>query len=320
MIMRLLLDGGRSCLSLTCGRRPVRQPRPFGGAGARAWNAVLAAAVMLALSGFFPPAAAAETVIRYFPVGQIYEYRWKLLELALSHTRKEGDDPVRLVPLADDVTQNRGMQMLQAGMIDVIALGTTEEREMQMLPVRIDILRGIVGFRVFVIRAADQERIAAMDEQTLRKELTFGLNSQWADLAILQANGYAVVTSPNYENLFDMLAAGRFDAFTRGLNEADREVAARRGKFPQLAVEQTMALYFPYPVYFWVRKENVALARRIERDLELALADGSFRKLFESYHAKEIEKLAREKRRVIRLDSPILPKSASATDTSWWWR
>lgn len=314
------MDGRRSCFSLLPGRSSVRQPRPSGGPGARAWSAVLVAVLMLALSGFFPPAAAGETVIRYFPVGQIYEYRWKLLELALSHAREEGDDPVRLVPLAEEVTQNRGMQMLQAGMIDVIALGTTEEREMQMLPVRIDILRGIVGFRVFVIRAADQQRIAAMDDQTLRKELTFGLNSQWADLAILQANGYAVVTSPTYENLFDMLAAGRFDAFTRGLNEADREVAARRSKFPQLAVEQTMALYFPYPVYFWVRKENVALARRIERGLELALADGSFRQLFESYHAQEIEKLAGEKRRVIRMDSPILPKSAPVTDTSWWWR
>ena len=318
--MRSLLDCKRSCSSSLPVRTSARWLPVTEGVGPRAWSAVLAAIMLLALSGFFSPAAAGETVIRYFPVGQIYEYRWKLLELALSHAREDGDDPVRLVPLADDVTQNRGMQMLQAGMLDVIALGTTEEREMQMLPIRIDILRGIVGFRVFVIRAADQERIAAMDEQTLRKELTFGLNSQWADLAILQANGYAVVTSPNYENLFDMLAAGRFDAFTRGLNEADREVAARSSKFPQLAVEQTMALYFSYPVYFWVRKENVGLAQRIERGLELALADGSFRNLFESYHAQEIKKLAREKRRVIRLDSPILPKSASATDTSWWWR
>jgi hypothetical protein len=54
--------------------------------------------------------------IQYFPVGPIYEYRWKLLELALAHSAaKETNDPVRLVPYAEDITQNRGMQLLQSG-------------------------------------------------------------------------------------------------------------------------------------------------------------------------------------------------------------
>lgn len=263
-------------------------------------------------------AAAGETTIRYFPVGPIYEYRWKLLELAFSHTRNTGE-PIRLVPYAGDITQNRGMQLLLSGAIDVIALGTNAERESRMLPIKIDLLRGIVGFRVFVIRTADQARIAQMDEQTLRQQLTFGLNSQWADLPILRANGFTVVTSSSHENLFGMLAAGRFDAFPRGLNEASRELDARRQSYPQLAVEQTKALYFPYPVYFWVDKENTALAQRIERGLKLSLADGSFRKLFESYHAAEIALLAKEKRLVIRLANPILPAATAEPDTRWWW-
>ncbi len=270
-------------------------------------------------SSLVRPVAANEAVIRYFPVGPIYEYRWKLLELALAHTQP-AEAPVRLEPYPDEVTQNRGMLLLQSGAIDVIALGTNAEREARMLPIKIDILRGIVGFRIFVIRAADQTRIARMDEHELRRQITFGLNSQWADLPILRANGYAVVTSSSYENLFGMLAAGRFDAFTRGLNEAGRELAARRQKFPQLAVEQTKAIYFPYPVYFWVGQQNIALAQRIERGLRLSLADGSFRKLFESYHAAEIGLLATEKRVVIRLSNPILPANTAEPDTRWWWR
>jgi len=284
------------------------------------WNVVAAAIFAWVWLGFAPLAAAQETVIRYFPVGQIYEYRWKLLELALAHTRKDTDAPFQLVPYAEDITQNRGMRLLQSGSIDVIALGTNAERESLMLPIRIDILRGIVGFRVFVIRADDQPRIARMDEQELRRQLTFGLNSQWADLPILRANGFTVVTSSNYENLFGMLADGRFDAFTRGLNEARRELDARQQKYPQLILEQTKALYFPYPVYFWVNKENTALAQRIERGLKLSLDDGSFRNLFESYHAAEIEMLAKEKRHVIRLVNPILPVETTPPDTSWWWR
>ncbi len=264
---------------------------------------------------------AVQTRIQYFPVGPIYEYRWKLLELALAHSAaKDASDPVRLVPYAEDVTQNRGMQLLQSGAIDVIALGTNTERETLMLPIKVDILRGIVGFRVLVIRAADQGRIARMDAKAMREQLTYGLNSQWADLPVMQANGFKVETSSSYENLFGMLTAGRFDAFPRGLNEADRELGERRQSFPQLAVEQSKALFFPYPVYFWVRKDNAALAQRIERGLHAALNDGSFRRLFQTYHAAEIAKLATEKRQVIRLNNPTLPAGTPQPDTQWWWR
>ena len=307
--------GKKARLFAMAGRQRSAAPLP----GRSSWRSVLTQfALCLVCLGCVSPSIAGETTIRYFPAGPIYEYRWKLLELALAHS-PNGSEPSRLVPFAEDITQNRGVQLLQSGAIDVIALGTNAEREAQMRPIKIDILRGIVGFRIFVIRAADQARIARMDDKTLRQQLVFGLNSQWADLPIMRANGFTVETSTSYEPLFGMLSAGRFDAFPRGLNEAAREVEERKKTYPQLAVEQTKALYFPFPVYFWVSKGNVALAQRIERGLKLALADGSFRQLFETYHAAEIAALARDKRQVIRLASPILPAGAVEPDTRWWW-
>lgn len=276
---------------------------------------ILAAALAF---GYATSVFSSEAVIRYFPSGAIYEYRWKLLALALAHTN-DTKKPLQLAPFSEDVTQNRGISLLKAGTIDVIALGTNAEREAQLLPVKIDILRGIVGFRLLVIRAADQKRIRQMDDVSLRKQLMFGLNSQWADLPIMRANGFSVVTSSDYENLFAMLAANRFDAFPRGLNEAQRELDQRKQNYPQLAIEKSKALYFPYPVYFWVNKNNEALAKRIELGLSRSLADGSFRKLFESYHAAEITAIKRDKRKVILLDNTILPAGNAKPDTSWWW-
>nr|WP_319564610.1 transporter substrate-binding domain-containing protein [uncultured Rhodoferax sp.] len=262
--------------------------------------------------------AAEPTSLRYFPAGTIYEYRWKLLELALTHTQGHQAHP-KLQAVAEGATQNRGMEMLLAGDMDVMALGTNEEREGKLLPIKIDMLRGIVGYRLLIIRSADQSRIARMSAADLRKKLTFGLNSQWADVPVMQKNGFTVVTSTSYENLFDMLKAGRFDAFPRGLNEAQRELDARQVRYPELAVEQTKAIFFPFPVYFWVNKNNPTLAARIERGLKLALEDGSFRKLFESYHATEIAALKQAKRQVVWLDNPILPPNNPQPDTRWWW-
>jgi ABC-type amino acid transport substrate-binding protein len=178
----------------------------------------------------------------------------------------------------------------------------------------------MVGYRVFVIRATDQQRFATLDEQAMRQQLSFGLNSQWADVPVMRANGFTVETSTSYENLFAMLVAKRFDAFPRGINEAARELEERKASYPQLALEQTKALYFPFPIYFWVKKDNKELAQRIERGLALALADGSFRKLFETYHAKEIAALSAKKRQVIRLNNPNLPPGNPEPDTRWWWR
>lgn len=135
----------------------------------------------------------------------------------------------------------------------------------------------------------------------------------------MRDNGFSVTTSTDYENLFDMLAVGRFDAFPRGLNEADREMSERKSIYPQLAVEKTKAIFFPFPIYFWVRNENVQLSRRIEKGLKLALADGSFKKLFVTYHASEIAALREHSRHVIRLSNPTLPEGTSPVDTSWWW-
>lgn len=281
------------------------------------WLARLAAAAVLSLVSVLP-CTAAERVLRYFPGGSIYEYRWKLLEIVLNHA-PDASGPYRLQPYPEEVTQNRGVSLLQAGAIDVIALGTNAEREEKMLPIRVDILRGIVGLRLLVIRATDQERIARMDDRAFCRQLLFGLNSQWADLPIMQANGLSVITSPNYENLFGMLAVGRFDAFPRGLNEAKRELDDHKTSFPQLAIERTRALFFPFPIYFWVNKDNTALAKVIESGLMASLADNSFRSFFERYHANEIAEMKTAKRHIIMLDNPILPASITETDTSWWW-
>lgn len=278
----------------------------------------IAAAVLLGSMVVAPGAWADAQPLKYFPTGPIYEYRWKLLELALAHDA--GGVGVRLEPYGEQVSQNRGVKLLQSGAIDVIALGTNAEREREMRPIKVDILRGIIGYRIFIIRAADQDRMARMSDAAFKEELTFGLNSQWADLPIMQAHGFNMLTASDYESLFGMLVAKRFDAIPRGLNEAAMEVEARRNVYPQLAVERTRALYFPYPVYFWVAKDNVALAHRIERGLRLALEDGAFRKLFETYHAETIRLLDKDKRRVTRLRNPILPPGSVEPDTSWWWK
>jgi hypothetical protein len=208
--------------------------------------------------------------------------------------------------------------MLQSGDVDIVSLGTSADLESRFLPVRIDILRGLLGYRVFLIRAARQAEFSAVKTLDDLRRFTAGFGAQWGDFPILRENRLGVEGLADAGSIIPMLVAGRVDYFPRGINEAWVELNANRAKYPGLAVEQDLALFYPFPVYFFVKKGNTLLADRIGRGLKLALADGSFRNLFLQYHRNMIEVAKLSGRRVFRLTNTTLPEGTPDIDTSWW--
>ena len=273
--------------------------------------------VVPCLLGAWSVQAAQPLVIRYFQTDVRYAYRIALMRLALRETR-DSDGAFSLQGMTRTVSQARGLRMLAKNEIDVAFLPTDRQREKHFLPVRIPILRGLLGYRMLMIRRGSGDRFA--DIETLRKLSTFkaGFGSQWADLAILKANGLPVVSVSNYETLFLMLARGRFDYFPRGVNEAWQELDMHPKLRSRLMIEPHLALYYPYPVYFFVNRNNAALADRLRRGLEAALKDGSFKQLFLSYNKAAIERAQMRHRTMLVMSNPFLPPQTSPVDTQWW--
>lgn len=264
------------------------------------------------------PVYADSVKIKYFQTDIRYEYRIRLLELALEKTIKT-HGKFSLVPAFRNATQDRGLLLLERKEIDVVFLPTTKEREQRFLPVRIPIMAGILGYRVFIVRKNDLEKFSGISSlEELNKRFRAGFGSQWADMKILQDNGIDAAGSSTYENLFAMLSACRFDYFPRGINEAWQEIDDKKTMFPDLAVENALAFYYPYPVYYFTHKSNTALASRIETGLKDAQEDGSFRQLFLRYHADTIRQAELSKRKIFRLHNNTLPEGTPEPDTSWW--
>lgn len=278
--------------------------------------AMKALGILLALS-LLPQGGRAQAAITYFQTGEIYEYRVALLDLVLEKTR-ESHGAMKAIPYGEAVTQARGLQLLRSGSIDIASLGTSREREEAFLPVRIDILRGLLGYRVLMIkeeRQGDFDRVRNLEDL---RGFSAGFGSQWADISVLRDNGLPVEGVANTLRLPEMLSGGRIDYLPRGINEAWIELAAYKPRHPDLAIENGIALFYPYPVYFFVRKDNVRLAERLKRGLELALEDGSFRKLFLDYHKNLIAQAGLGKRILIRLENDDLPEGCPPVDPSWW--
>lgn len=272
----------------------------------------------------FPVVAAQEpTLVRYPEAGeprqQRNNYFVDLLRLVLRKTEPEFG-PFQLRPVSLSVPQGRLMRMLSTGEpVDVLWSMTSRSRETHLRPVRIPLGRGLIGYRLLVIRAEDRAAFAEITSIAQLSEKVAGQGPSWPDTEILRHNGLTVTTS-GYESLFTMLRHGRIDYIPRALNEPWGEVAAR----PELdlIVEPTLMLHYPAANYFFVQRGNKALAERLRRGLELALADGSLEKLFFKHpdHKVMFSKTQYQKRRVFRLENPLLPESVPLKRDALWWR
>jgi hypothetical protein len=265
-----------------------------------------------------PKKAVSPLVVTYFQKGIRYQYRIDLLKMALEKALGSPHAFI-LKPLKGDITQARGMSLLQYGFDSVAYLPTSKEREAHFLAVKIPLMYGMLGFRVFLIHASEQASFAQIDTlQALKNTKTAGFGSQWADMGVLTSNYFKVMGVANYDSLFEMLNAGRFDYFPRGINEAWKERQERYKAFPNLVVEKNLALYYPLPIYFFVNKDNTYLASLIEKGLKAAEKDGSLRKLFLKYHLDIIHQAKLKTRHIFRIVNPNLPKDVPKIDTLWW--
>jgi hypothetical protein len=246
-------------------------------------------------------------------------YYLDALRLALEHTRRDFGD-YRLVPVDQNLSQSRAIALLGEGRtLDVLWTMTSRGREQQLRPIRVPLLRGLMGMRLLIIRAEDQGWFDNVTKLDQLRQLRAGQGHDWPDTEILRANDLPLVSVSNYEALFRMLKEGRFDYMPRAVNEPWEEVEAHPDM--DLAVEDSLLLYYPAASYFFVAPHDDRLARRLQLGLERALEDGSLTALFRQHpvNRKAFEKAALLTRRVLRLRNPLLPKETPLDRPELWW-
>ena len=265
----------------------------------------------------------AETLhITYFPAPKSkgdtrFDYATELLEMALKRTEKT-DGPFKMKP-GGKMNVGRAFQFLEEGRVVNVGWSTpTLEREEKFIPILIPINKGLLGYRVFLIRKQDSEKFSSIKKIQELKNLKVGQGHVWNDVKVFKANDFKVVTGPDYEGLFDMLSAERFDYFSRGINEAPKEYEDRKDKFPNLSIEQSILLYYPWPKYFFTSKKTPELASRIERGLRIMIKDGSFEKHFMKHHQADIERINLKNRKLFRISNPLLPSTAPIDQKELW--
>ncbi|MDO8341961.1 MAG: transporter substrate-binding domain-containing protein [Cellvibrio sp.] len=227
-------------------------------------------------------------------------YFYRVLELVLHKTEAQwGAAQIKQLPYRPEDKRLRSALML--GKVDVLWSPTSANFERQMLPVRISLLKELNNYRLLLIRKNEQPTFSAVQSIDDLRKLKGGMSSQWTDAKIMEYNKLPLVQAVGYGKLFKMLAAKRFDYFSRGVYQIHSEV----NFYPELElqIEQELMLSYPNNVYFFVNQNNTDLAKRIEMGLKIAQRDGSFDKLFNSIPRFQwgLALLKKHQRRVITL-------------------
>jgi hypothetical protein len=242
-------------------------------------------------------------------------YPVQLLRLAL----RKAHASYELKPHAVFMLQVRAMREVEQGAgLDVVWTMTSREREQALLPVRIPIDRGLLGWRLLLVRPGSAPQFAAMTSLDQLKALRGGQGADWPDTTILRDAGLVVDESARYGDLFQKLAAGRIDYFPRSVQEIRGELDNHRDQ--GFVIEPTLALHYPTAMYFFVNKQRADLAADIRRGLEIALRDGSFEALFRQSFGDVLKRARLDKRRVFEMGNPLLPPETPLADARLWYR
>jgi hypothetical protein len=249
-----------------------------------------------------------------------YLYQWEILRTALEKTKPKWG-PYAMVPSELMSERRQAFEMKnKTGMLTVMYLGTTPDFEKSLIPVRIPVDRNLGGYSVFLIRKGEERRFSAVRTLDDLRRFRYGLGLGWVDVDILRANKFNVVTGSGYEGLFEMLVHRRFDVFLRAAVEVLDEYDNRKAALPDLRIEDTIVLYYTFPMYFWFPRtsEGRRLAARAEEGMRMMIADGTYDAIFDKYQRHKIERLRLKERRIFRIENPFLGPETPLADKKLW--
>ncbi|WP_082971509.1 substrate-binding periplasmic protein [Rheinheimera sp. SA_1] len=275
--------------------------------------ALLPGVVMVPAAAADQPATAVTTV--YYPGATRHEYYIDLLQLALSYPCQQRFE---LKASNLDLPKKRAFDLMNAGQgIDVMFGSASIERVAEYRAVPFPLMRGLMGLRVALVSKDGLDTLKHVHTQAALARLRVGQFATWSDTEILRANQFNLEAGSDLDGLYQMLAKGRIDYFPRSVLEVQHD--QQQYQHLQLQIDPHILLYYPTAVYFYVAKDNKALADTLLCGLEQAQQDGKLNKLFNQYYGGLLQQLQIDKRRVFTLHNPLLPDDVPLQRPELWY-
>lgn len=252
----------------------------------------------LALACLFTINVSATTMVNSGNLSNSYGF--ELLDHVLS-SADEADIKLASTPL-EKLSLERKIRSLQQGkLIDVLMLAATKERLENLMAIEVPIQFGFQGLRILLTTKDKQSQLSQIKSlKELRRKIGVFVNG-WADSKVYNSNDMPMILATQKENAYAMLAKRRVDYFPRSAAEVLINYNEYIDKYPNFVVEPELMLYYPFPVYFFINKENTELARVLSNGLSKAKNNGEMKRIFMQHHGDMIKSLGLQDRTIIKL-------------------
>lgn len=239
----------------------------------------------------------------YYGGNERQDYYTELLQLALSYPTGHA---YQLKASGLNLPKQRAFDLMNARAgIDVLFGSVNAERLKHYRGIPFAILKGYNGWRVALVNRQTPDILQGIHSKQHLSRLVAGQFLTWSDTAILRSNGLRVETSADGDGMYGMLERGRIDYFPLSVLEVAHEL--RIHQKPQLMIDPHLLLIYPTATWFYVAKDNSALADALLQGLQQANRDGSFDLLFQRHFGPVLQQLNLESRTRVLLDNPQLP-------------
>lgn len=268
---------------------------------------------ILVLLGCCTSVAADEPmVIKHFDQDyspKLRQYLTEVLDLVLEESRTEYGD-YRVENYSRSLSPTRSKKETERGeRINTLFAPDWMGPYLDMNKViRLDypLFNGLLGFRALVVNQSDVAAFQAINSISEFKELSAGQGTSWSEVYILKSNNVPLVEAHTYDSLFPMLSLRRYDYLPLSILEIYDSVSKVPNHQHQFAVVDNVTVFYPFPFYAYVNREEPELARRLQRGLELATSRGTLPALFSRSFPDVEAQLLRETKKVMVLHNPFL--------------
>ena len=131
--------------------------------------------------------ALAPDVMRRYEFGYIgvsLRYGYELLDAALERSGARYG-AYRVEPVLIEMSIARlQREVVKGDLVNVVVRATNSRREIdeELIPIEIPLDKGLNGYRVTIIRASDQDRLARLGDIAGVRQLRIGIGEQWNDV------------------------------------------------------------------------------------------------------------------------------------------
>ncbi len=246
-------------------------------------------------------------------------YYQDLLQLVLNRTKAEYG-AARFELLQPPPLGDYRYLLMKQNFIDVHHFGTSPELERDLQPIRVPLLGGGLGWRGFIIRKTDRQAFRQIRQLSELKRLTACQGELWPDSDIMRAAGLKVMTAERHDQMLELLRRERCDYFPRSIFEGPVEQKAFAAAYPDLEYNTSVLLHYPFPMYYFVNKNNKVLAERLFNGLDKLARSGELLAFLQAHPiAQQVFPLSQFSKSVVfYLDNPLLPPETPLQQKDYW--